>query len=246
LRRSRRLSLEELAPYLLEGRGARGEGRADKNPVAFSPLASRLSPLNWRAVFGNDHPVEVEVGFGKGLFLIQAAQACPQVNFLGIEITRKYQLFTATRLAKRALGNVRLVKADARLFLRDFVAAESCQALHVYFPDPWWKKRHLKRRVFTPEFAMEVERVLRPGGQLHVVTDVEDYFQFITDSVGRHTRLREVPPPEPKGPAHDLDYLTNFERKFRKEGRAIYRASYEKLDGSTLALVRAGSLSAGS
>src|SRR5262249_20508135 len=109
LRRSRRLSLEELAPYLLEGRGGGGGGRADKTPVAFSPLAPRLSPLNWRAVFGNDHPVEVEVGFGKGLFLIQAAQACPQVNFLGIEITRKYQLFTATRLAKRALGNVRLV-----------------------------------------------------------------------------------------------------------------------------------------
>src|SRR5262249_53239841 len=93
LRRDRRLPLEELAPYLLEVPGA-------------------PAPLDWQAVFGNAGPVEIEVGFGKGLFLVTAAQACLGVNFVGIEIARKYQLFTATRLAKRGLRNVRLVKAD--------------------------------------------------------------------------------------------------------------------------------------
>jgi tRNA (guanine-N7-)-methyltransferase len=186
------------------------------------------APLDRRAVFGNDHPVEVEVGFGKGLFLVQAAQACPQVNFLGIDIARKYQLFTANRLAKRRIANVRLAKADARLFLRDFVPPEECQAIHLYFPDPWWKMRHLKRRVFTPEFAAQCERVLQPGGRLHLVTDVEDYFRVMRELAAQHTGLREVPPPETAAATHDLDYLTNFERKFRKEGRPIYRASYEK------------------
>jgi tRNA (guanine-N7-)-methyltransferase len=209
VRRSGRLPLEHLAPYLLE-------------------VPDPPRPLDWRAVFGNDRPVELEVGFGKGLFLLTASQACPQANFVGVEILRNYQLFTANRLAKRGRGNVRLVKADARLFLRDCVAAGDLKAIHVYFPDPWWKKRHLKRRVFTADFVRACERVLRPGGRLHVVTDVEAYFAVITALVAEQTRLRAVPLADPMEPAHDLDYLTNFERKFRKEGRPIFRGTYEK------------------
>jgi tRNA (guanine-N7-)-methyltransferase len=207
--RTSRLPLEDLAPYLLD-------------------VPDPPAPLDWAAVFGNANPVEVEVGFGKGLFLLTAAAACPEVNFLGIEILRKYQLFTATRMAKREQRNVRLVKADARLFLRDCVTTGSVQAVHVYFPDPWWKKRHHKRRVFTPEFAAQCERVLRPGGLLHAVTDVEEYFGVMTELIGQQTALRPVPLPEPKEAEHDLDYLTNFERKFRKEGRPIYRGCWER------------------
>jgi tRNA (guanine-N7-)-methyltransferase len=209
VRRAKRLPVEELAPFLLEPPDA----------PAF---------LDWQAIFGNCHPVEVEVGFGKGLFLLTAAQACPAVNFLGIEILRKYQLYTATRLAKRGLGNVRLVKADARDFLRDRVAAASLQAIHVYFPDPWWKKRHLKRRVFTGDFAANCQRTLHSGGRLYIMSDVEEYFASIKELILQNTKLRLLPPIEVKQPAHDLDYLTNFERKYRKEGRTVYRSIYEK------------------
>ena len=209
LRRARRLPLEELAPYLLE-----------------VPAAPAL--LDWQAVFGNAGPVEIEVGFGKGLFLLTAAQACADRNFLGIEIARKYQLFTATRLAKRGLRNVRLAKGDARELLRDHVLSSSCQAIHIYFPDPWWKKRHHKRRLVTPEFVAQCARVLKSAGRLHVVTDVENSFRMISELVARENALRPLPLSEPHEPAHDLDYLTNFERKFRKEGRAIYRQSYER------------------
>lgn len=210
VRQARRLPLDELARYLLE-------------------VPDPPAQLDWQTVFGNAQPVEVEVGFGKGLFLLTAGQACPTTNFLGIEILRKYQLFTATRLAKRGLHHVRLVKADARDFLRDCIPGASVQALHVYFPDPWWKKRHLKRRVFTAELAQQCERILVPGGRLHVVSDVGAYFGVITDRVAQHTRLQPVPPPQPTEPGHDLDYLTNFERKFRLEGRSIFRAAYEKV-----------------
>ena len=217
MRRAKRLPLEELAPYLL------------------APPESP-SHLNWLQVFGNDQPVELEVGFGKGLFLLNACQACPDVNFLGIEILRKYQLYAATRFAKRGLKNVRLVKADAREFLRDYVLDESFQAIHVYFPDPWWKKRHLKRRLFTPDFAVQCERTLRKDGRLYLVTDVGDYFAVVTELLEKHTPLRRLRPgsdatrfaTNPKEPTHDLDYLTNFERKFRKEGRAIHHAVYER------------------
>jgi tRNA (guanine-N7-)-methyltransferase len=209
VRRSRRLPLEELAPYLLE---------IPQPPVLF----------DWPTVFGNANPVELEVGFGKGLFLLNAAQSSPDVNFLGIEIVRKYQLFAATRIAIRGLRNVRLAWGDARLFLRDSVPAASLQAIHVYFPDPWWKTRHHKRRVFTPEFGLLCERTLRPGGRLHIATDVGDYFQVMTDLLAQHTRLLQLPQVVPGTPAHDLDYLTNFERKFRKQGKPIYRARYEQ------------------
>lgn len=209
MRRSNRLPLDQLAPYLLE---------TPQDPA----------PLNWRSVFGNDHPVEIEVGFGKGLFLVTAAQACPDVNFLGVEIIRKYQLFTATRMAKRRLANVRLARADARLFLRDYVGEATVRAVHVYFPDPWWKKRHQKRRVFTPEFARQCERVLRPHGMLYLATDVEEYFQVMTELVAQETRLRPLPAPELTQPEHDLDYLTNFERKARKRGESVFRAVYQR------------------
>jgi tRNA (guanine-N7-)-methyltransferase len=214
VRRTPRLPPEELAPFLLE------VPPAPENATAGRSL---------EAVFGNDRPIEVEVGFGKGLFLLNAAQSCSEVNFLGIEIERKYTLYTATRIAKRALGNVRVVCGDAKVFFRDHIADGSLQAVHVYFPDPWWKKRHHKRRLFDAEFVAGCARVLKSGGRLHVVSDVEEYFGIMKELLAVQARLRELPPPEVKAPEHDLDYLTNFERKYRKEGRPIYRAAYEAL-----------------
>jgi tRNA (guanine-N7-)-methyltransferase len=210
VRRGIRLPLEELAPYLLD---------TPSEPV----------PLNLRAVFGNDHPVEIEVGFGKGLFLVNAAEARPQVSFLGVEIERKYQLHAATRLARHGLGNVRLACTDARAFFRDHLPAGAVQAVHVYFPDPWWKKRHHKRRLFTEEFAGQCARVLREGGRLYLASDVEDYFAVITDLTETQGGFVQLPPPEAKVAVHDLDYLTHFERKYRQEGRPIWRAAYERL-----------------
>jgi tRNA (guanine-N7-)-methyltransferase len=207
-RRARRLPLAALEPYLLE----------PPDPPA---------PLDWHAVFGNNNPAQIEVGFGKGLFLVTVAQANPRTNYVGVEIARKYQLFAATRLAKRALTNVRLIKADARQFFRDCIPAASVAAVHVYFPDPWWKQRHHKRRVFTADFARQCERILCPCGRLYFATDVEEYFTQVAAHIEAHTGFRRLPAPEERQAAHDLDYLTNFERKFRKEGRTIYRAIYE-------------------
>jgi tRNA (guanine-N7-)-methyltransferase len=213
MRKSPRLPPEALAPHVLE-------------TPASGPETARVGPVSWPALFGNDHPVEIEVGFGKGLFLVTAGQANPGTNYFGIEIVRKYQLFTATRLARRGLVNVRVTCADARSFLRERVAPGSVRAVHVYFPDPWWKKRHHKRRVFTPEFAAACERVLEPGGELLVTTDVEDYAAMVRATVAGHTRLVESESPAEHAPAHDMDYLTNFERKFRQQGKLIWRMRF--------------------
>ena len=205
--RTRRLPLTELSPFLLSA----------------PPAEQRL---DWREVFGNHHPTEIEVGFGKGLFLLESAIAQNGTNFLGIEISRKYQLFTATRIVKRSLTNVRLVKADARGFLSEYVSTASVAALHAYFPDPWWKKRHLKRRLFTPEFVRECERVLCVGGSLLVATDVQEYFGVICKLIQSCTSLH--PMPDRPGSPSDNGGRTNFERKFRLQNRPIFGGTFCK------------------
>jgi tRNA (guanine-N7-)-methyltransferase len=143
-----------------------------------------------------------------------------------VEIVRKYQLFTATRMAKRELHNVRVCCADAGSLLRDRVMPGTVQAVHVYFPDPWWKKRHHKRRVFTAQFVATVVRALRPGGRLSVATDVEAYYRVMRELIEARPELRPVTPPVP---ANDRDYLTNFERKARLVGKPVYRFGAERL-----------------
>jgi tRNA (guanine-N7-)-methyltransferase len=185
--------------------------------------------LDLPATFGNSRPIEVEVGFGKGSFLIAAATAHPEVNFLGIEIDRGLLLYVANRLVKRNLDNVRLLKADARDVLCQLVPADSLAAVHVYFPDPWWKKRHKKRRVFTAEFARGCERALQNGGRLFLATDVDEYFQTIVGLIFAHTRLRALPD-------CTFDELptatTNFQRKAQLQGRTTHRAAFAKAAGS--------------
>jgi tRNA (guanine-N7-)-methyltransferase len=199
-------------------------------PIATDAVAlefpSGSDHVAWTDVFGTAGPVELEVGSGKGLFLANAARARPGHNFVGIELARKYAQRAAERVARLGLANVRVVAGDARLFLARFVPPASLKTVHVYFPDPWWKKRHKKRRVFAEPLVADIERALEPGGELLVATDVEEYFGVIRDLVAGHPRFHEFPAPEPSAPGHDLDYLTNFERKYRLEGRPIYRVHY--------------------
>jgi tRNA (guanine-N7-)-methyltransferase len=210
VRRGSRLPAEALAPYLLQ--------------VTDPPAL-----LDWLNLFGNDNPVEIEVGFGKGLFILTSALANPAVNYLGVEIERKLQLFTANRIAKRELRNVRLAKADGRLFLRDCVKSESVQALHVYFPDPWWKQRHRKRRLFTTEFTDQCIRVLQPGGHLHLATDVEEYFDVMIALLAKQERLVRVSLVKSELPPKESEFQTNFERKSIIQGRSVNRALYQKV-----------------
>ena len=185
-------------------------------------------PWDAAALFGRTAPLEVEVGTGKGLFITGAAAAHPDVNFLGIEIALKYSRFAAARLAGRNLINAVMVNGDAQRVFRELLPDACLSAVHVYFPDPWWKARHKKRRVLNESFVRQVQRTLLPGGSLHVWTDVEEYFQAFHPLVSSHPALEELPPPTERAPQHDMDYHTSFERKKRKLGLAIYRAHWRR------------------
>ena len=179
------------------------------------------SVLDWEDVFGNPGPVEIEIGIGKGRFLIDAAQKHPQVNFLGLERAAKYLRIAHERSLKRNLQNIRLVRADAQEFLEFFVASISVQAIHLYFPDPWPKKRHHKRRLFNEHFLREVERILKPGGRLWLATDHGEYFQVMLGLLEGSSWLREV---EAEWPG----VKTNYEDKYITQGKTIHRRVVEK------------------
>lgn len=230
MRKPKRLTKEQLAPFVVEFPHAVPPRITDQGGSAPPPLPAPAPapPLDWTALFGNANPVEIEVGFGKGLFLVNTGVAHPERNYFGIEIVRKYQLYAATRVALRNLPNVKTCGDDAKRVLREFVRPESVAVVHVYFPDPWWKSKHKKRLLFTPDFAELVLRVLVPGGVLKFVTDVKDYFEMVTGLLADIPAFRQLPPPPENVPAHDMDYLTNFERKFRQQGLPIYRSEYSK------------------
>jgi len=180
-------------------------------------VESLARPIIWREMFANENPVELEIGMGKGTFLTDQAKAHPETNFFGIEYARWYWRYASDRLRRNNCLNARTVRAEAGYFLREFVPAESLSVMHIYFPDPWPKKRHNKRRLIQPGFLVEVFRILKPQGRLRIVTDHADYFQQIGEVV-RGSQLKEVESAAGEGELVG----TNFERKYRREGRAFY------------------------
>ena len=184
-------------------------------------------PIDWVALFGNNHPVELEVGTGKGTFLTEQARTRLDVNFFGIEWARWFWRYASDRLRRHNCLNAHTIRAEAGYFLTEFVPAASLSVLHIYFPDPWPKARHHKRRLIQPKFMPIVERALVTGGRLQVVTDHQDYYEQI-DSTVRGSRLAVIEYNRP-GSASEGEFVgTNFERKYKREGRPFYAIAAQR------------------
>jgi tRNA (guanine-N7-)-methyltransferase len=180
-------------------------------------------PIVWRELFGNDHPVEIEIGMGKGTFLTDQAKARPEVNFFGIEWARFFWRYASDRLRRNNCMNARTIRAEASFFLNEFVEPESVSVLHIYFPDPWPKARHHKRRLIQPKFIPVAHRILKPGGRLQVVTDHKGYWEENIEPTVRAAEGFTVVDYNRPGSASEGEFVgTNFERKYRREGRPFY------------------------
>jgi tRNA (guanine-N7-)-methyltransferase len=173
-----------------------------------------------------DQPLHVEIGSGKGTFLVQEAPLAPGVNFLGIEyeFSGIYE-YAADRVRRAGLTNVRMLCTDAGDFVHWRLPTASVQVLHLYFPDPWPKTRHHKRRMVSDRFLTDCQRVLSPGGELRVATDHLDYWAWMEAHFARWTGegrpFDRLPFERPAGAKEGEVVGTNFERKYRREGRTF-------------------------
>ena len=185
---------------------------------------SIAAPLPFDALFDPARPLEVDVGCGKGRFLLARAAARREVQFLGIDRMRARIGKLDRRIVRAGLDNVKLLRLEALYSLQHLLPPHRVRTFHVYFSDPWPKRRHHKRRLFGPEFLDVLWSRLETGGTVQIATDHLDYFAAIRRQLGADPRFREVPPLA-RGPAE----WTDFEIIFRGQGLPIGECAFEAL-----------------
>lgn len=217
-----KLSFRRRVPQVTEADAA---GLPYVGPSDDPPRLCELAPSDARAL-------EIEVGPGKGTFLLAATEARADAFVLGIEAAPGYARYAAERLQNAGRTNGMLLVDNAVIYLRDRVDEASLRRLHVYFPDPWPKRRHRKRRFFAPAMMQVIHRVLAPGGHLLAATDNAAYAGQICRVVGDHPGLVRDPAEEQRlksaPPGHGFS-PTNFEAKYEREGRIIRRYAYQRV-----------------
>lgn len=182
--------------------------------------------LSWPRLFGSTAPVELEIGCGKGGFLLRRARSCPDRNFLGIEWANEFYRYTVDRFERWKVPNARILRIDASHFVRVICPADSLRVVHIYHPDPWPKARHRKRRLIQKPFCDALVRVLEPGGRVAVQTDHAEYFQQILSEMRAQAALRETAFDDPAFGVQGARVATNFEIKYVREGREIYQCAF--------------------
>lgn len=244
--------------------GAVGLTAADLPPLPDTILTDPdAAHLDVRAWFEHpDRPLEIEVGSGKGTFLVQQAQLQPETNFLGMEYAMEFYAYAADRIRRNHIANVRLLGLDAAEFLHWRVPSGCARVVHLYFPDPWPKSKHHKRRMLSDRFLADVWRILEAGGELRVVTDHDDYWKWMESHFDRWCVIRpagsafsplrgedvgggggtptgegfptppkflRLPFTRPASAGEGELVGTNFERKYRREGRPFNAAILRKV-----------------
>jgi len=206
------------------------------------PPASEQA-VDLRELFGfkspdeSPRPMELEVGSGKGTFLVQHAPTRPDVDFLGIEYARAFFRYAGDRVRRHAMPNVRMLYADASSFIRLYVGDAKISQVHLYFPDPWPKARHHKRRFVQIDMLGEVHRILEnpvadraESGCLRIATDHADYFEWMEEKAQACSHLFERHEfVSPQGAEEGELVGTNFERKYREEGRSFHGMILRKI-----------------
>jgi tRNA (guanine-N7-)-methyltransferase len=184
--------------------------------------------LNFAQVFDRDAPVVLEIGFGMGTSLLQMAQAAPDINFIGIEVHRPGVGKLLHDMAEQNIENIRVYCDDAVEVLQQCVPNRSLAAVQIFFPDPWHKKRHHKRRLIQPEFVQQLRQKLASGGVLHIATDWQEYAEHIlavmNSAEGFRNQALESYAPRP---AHRP--ITKFEQRGERLGHGVWDLLFEKI-----------------
>lgn len=214
-----------------EGRLTAGQQRALETLWPRFGIAAGGGPIDAAAVFGRNAPVTLEIGFGNGESLAWQAEHLPERDFIGIEVHRPGVGHLLGEIERRGLGNVRIFNEDAVEVLEQRIPPGSLDAVQIFFPDPWHKKRHHKRRLIQPAFLRLIASRLRPGGLLHLATDWDDYAVQMQSVLREAAELFEAegPQPVPERPAHRP--ATRFERRGERLGHRVSDFLYRRRSG---------------
>ncbi len=204
------------------------------NPEMESYLISPGSideTLDFESIFGNTNPVEIEIGTGKGRFILAESLKRPETNFLGIERSLKYLRIALSRAARAQRPNYAFLCLNADMVVKLLVRPKSVTAYHVYFPDPWPKDRHQKRRLFNPRLIEKMAETLIEDGILYLKSDSADYFTDARERIITSGLFQEIENTAADEPIQYFEEAngdaTHYEIKWRKEGRIIYSGVYQ-------------------
>jgi tRNA (guanine-N7-)-methyltransferase len=213
--------------YVLRaGRMGTGQVRALRELAPRFVLPFVAQTLDAPRVFGRHAPLVVEIGFGMGQATAQIAAARPHDDFLGIEVHEPGVGALLQRIDEQQLANLRIVRHDAVEVLRDMIAPASLAAVHVFFPDPWPKKRHWKRRLIQPPFVCLLASRLAPGGRLHCATDWQPYAEQMLDVLTAEPLLANTA--DGYAPRPGYRPLTKFENRGLALGHGVWDLVFEK------------------
>ncbi|MCO5976165.1 tRNA (guanosine(46)-N7)-methyltransferase TrmB [Ideonella oryzae] len=211
---------------LRAGRMGTGQQRAleELGPRYLVPYVAE--PLDAAALFGRDAPLIVEIGFGMGHATAQIAAARRDTDFLGIEVHTPGVGALLKRIGEEGLGNLRIIQHDAVEVLEHMIAPDSLAGVHVFFPDPWHKKKHNKRRLIQPAFVALLASRLKPGGILHCATDWQPYAEQMLEVLEGEPRLHNTAPGY--APRPDYRPLTKFENRGIRLGHGVWDLVFER------------------
>ncbi len=198
---------------------------AQQSGLALLPqkgLQREQGVVDFAKVFGREAPTVLEIGFGMGASLLQMAQAAPEKNFIGIEVHRPGVGKLLHDMADANVDNIRVYCDDAVEILQRCIADESLAAIQIFFPDPWHKKRHHKRRLIQPEFVQLLHRKLQPQGVLHVATDWQDYAEHILAVMQAAPNFRNCAPDNGYSPRPEHRPKTKFEQRGERLGHGVW------------------------
>lgn len=209
----------------------------NSQPMDPQPLSSFVGPPSpdakrpdWSLVFGNDLPIHCEIGSGRGHFALDfAAENAGRINLVAIEMRRGDCELIRTRRDKRGIANLYVVQGDARLYLPRFFTAGQLAAFHVHCPDPWWKKRHHRRRLIADDFGVELYSLLQVGGELDLRTDVPAYAAAMVETCEDIVGFENVHGKGAERPPEGL-VLSTRERRYAQTGQPVFRYEYRRPD----------------
>lgn len=205
-----------------QGRLTEGQSRALEQLWDQYGLTLDHGVLDYPALFGNAHPVILEIGFGNGVSLLQMAQQAAQKNFIGVEVHRPGVGKLINDAHSAGVQNIRVFCEDAIEVLARNIADGSLDGVQLFFPDPWHKKKHNKRRIVQPAFAQSIRQKLKVGGYFHMATDWQPYAEHMLDVMSAAQGFRNQAGPMQYSPKPEYRPDTKFEKRGERLGHGVW------------------------